>query len=103
MTEEFFKYIIFFMLLFVVVAIQCAFFIAGRLDKREEENSASGDGKSLCSKCKVGKETYAMDEHSEVCPYISGWKDNKCSFYVPLDTVEREKQNSGNADKEKTN
>lgn len=41
--------------------------------------------KQLCSKCKIGLESYEIDKHSESCPYLSCWKNNKCGFYKPID------------------
>lgn len=44
--------------------------------------------KNLCPNCKTGKDSYELDRHSEVCPYISCYncKKKECRFYVPLET-----------------
>lgn len=44
--------------------------------------------KQICPKCKVGKESYELDRHSETCPYIEYWKDGKCPFFRPIDKLE---------------
>jgi len=40
--------------------------------------------KHLCTNCKTGKASYELDIHSEACPYISSYENNKCIFYKPL-------------------
>ena len=45
--------------------------------------------KKMCSCCKTGKETYALDKRSEVCPYIYSYTGNSCSCYVPLENDEK--------------
>ncbi len=41
--------------------------------------------KQICPRCKTGKDSYELDKRSEACPYISCWKNGKCSFYEPLE------------------
>ncbi len=41
--------------------------------------------RKLCPNCKTGKETYALDERSPECPYLSLHNGRKCSMYVKLD------------------
>jgi len=52
--------------------------------------------KQICPKCKVGKESYDLDRHSEMCPYIGCLKDSKCHFYVPLDKDTKKGNVKGN-------
>lgn len=40
--------------------------------------------KKLCPKCKTGKESYMLDKHSEVCPYIYCYKNGKCAYFKPI-------------------
>ncbi len=41
--------------------------------------------KRLCSNCKTGKASLELDKHSETCPYISCYTENRCDFFEPLD------------------
>ena len=36
--------------------------------------------KQICPRCKTGKDSYELDKRSEACPYISCWKNGKCSI-----------------------
>lgn len=56
--------------------------VAGRSDEQVNKMFFK---KQICPKCKVGKESYELDRHSETCPYIGYWKDGKCQFFKPLD------------------
>ena len=40
--------------------------------------------KQICPKCKTGKESYELDQYSDICPYIDYWKSGKCPFYKPF-------------------
>lgn len=77
-------------LVVLVVALFCALIIAGRSDEQADmENNEGADEmfwkKQICPRCKTGRDSYILDEHSESCPYIGCWKDGKCQFYVPLE------------------
>lgn len=80
---------------FIIVAIYCAMVVAGRSDENENDgdnNEGYADmllKKQICPRCKTGKDSYELDQHSEFCPYIGCWKKGKCSFYVPLDPPNR--------------
>ena len=75
----------------VVVAMYCAMIVAGHSDDEAKEINNNGEDdemfgkKQICPNCKVGKESYDLDKHSDACPYIECCKDGKCNFYVPLD------------------
>lgn len=79
-------------LAFCVVAMYCAIIVAGRSDE-EYNNKDNNNGedndmffkKQICPKCKVGQETYRLDNKSEACPFIHCWHNNKCSAFEPLD------------------
>lgn len=45
--------------------------------------------KQICPKCKVGKESFELDKHSETCPHIECWEDGKCPFFKPIDDHEK--------------
>ncbi len=78
-------------LAFIVVAMYCAMVVAGRSNDngnngyKNKRDSEIFDEKQICCRCKTGKESYELDEHSESCPYIGCWNDGKCSFYIPLE------------------
>lgn len=38
----------------------------------------------ICTICKTGKEMFVLDKNAEMCPYVWGYKDGKCPFFVPL-------------------
>lgn len=40
--------------------------------------------KQICPNCKTGQESYCLDSHTDVCPYIDYLKNGKCPFYKPL-------------------
>ncbi len=40
--------------------------------------------KQICPNCKTGAETYHLDAHTDVCPYIDYLGKGKCPFYKPL-------------------
>lgn len=40
--------------------------------------------KILCSDCKTGQESIAIDPNSVICPYISCYQGDRCSCYVPI-------------------
>ena len=42
-----------------------------------------------CSNCKIGMESYKLDMHSDMCPYLISFKKNKCRFYEPLEKEEK--------------
>ena len=77
---------------FCVIAMYCAIIVAGRSDEEynNKDNNNGGDDdmffkKQICPKCKVGQETYRLDNKSEACPFIHCWKDNKCAAFEPID------------------
>ncbi len=79
------------LLTFFVIAVCCAMVVAGRSDKdgNNGDNNKGTDNEMFwkrkkCPTCEIGKQSYALDEHSEACPYISCWKDGKCPHYQPL-------------------
>lgn len=77
-------------LAFVLFAMMCAMIVAGRSDEQADmENNKGADEmfwkKQICPRCKTGRDSYILDEHSESCPYIGCWKNGKCQFYVPLE------------------
>lgn len=80
---------------FVVVAMYCAMVVAGRSDDNGNDENNGGDDiemffkKQICPRCKTGKDSYDLDQHSEACPYIGCWKKGKCSFFEPLDTTSK--------------
>ncbi len=41
--------------------------------------------KQICPRCKTGKESYELDRHSEVCPYIGCWKNGKCPYFQSVE------------------
>lgn len=41
--------------------------------------------KNLCSRCKMGQYTYALDKRAPECPYISCHNGKKCGMYKKLD------------------
>ena len=57
------------------------------LPERWSDNMADGKDieKQICSECETGRNSYKYDKHSEVCPYLNCWKDNKCPFYIPAE------------------
>lgn len=57
--------------------------------------------KQICPKCKVGKESYELDIHSEECPYIWHLKDGKCKFFQPLEKPVKEGFFNGLKNKQK--
>ncbi len=80
-------------LLFIILTILCAMVLAGRADKGnneiEAENQKPERNVSLCPKCKVGQESYALDKQSEACPHLASWKTGKCSYFIPIEPSER--------------
>ncbi len=77
---------------FVVFAMMCAMIIASHSDEDEdclwqdsEKEKNTFVKQQLCTNCKVGKQSYEIDNHSEVCPYISCWKDDTCYYYEPIE------------------
>lgn len=94
-------------LTFIIIAMYCDLVIAGRSDDDGNVNNNGGDDemfweKQICPKCKVGKESYELDRHSDACPYIGCWKDGKCHFYVPLDNPPKKGIFKKNKNKTKT-
>lgn len=39
-------------------------------------------GKKICTKCKIGRESYMIDERSPICPYMESLRGRKCGCYV---------------------
>lgn len=39
--------------------------------------------KDICSSCKTGAESYKLDSHSAMCPYMQYNNGDKCPFYYP--------------------
>ncbi len=39
----------------------------------------------LCPTCKTGAESYALDDSSPVCPYLSVYNGMRCSYYIPIE------------------
>lgn len=81
-------------LLFVVFSMMCAVIVAGRSDEQTDvKNNEGADEmfwkKQICSRCKTGRDSYILDEHSESCPYIGCLKDGKCQFYAPLEKLSK--------------
>lgn len=78
-------------LIFIVIAMYCAFIVAGCSDDDDNEDSCEGDNdemflkRQICTRCKTGRCTYELDTKSEMCPYIGCWRKNKCHFYKPLE------------------
>lgn len=70
----------------IVVALYCAMVIAGRVDENDIYSiyDEGDNDMQICSGCKIGQESFALDKHSETCPHIGCWKNGKCSFYEPL-------------------
>lgn len=78
----------------IIAALYRELTIADRSD--EVSNRQNDEGydnmfwkKKICTKCKVGKESYELDRNSDACPYIGCWKNNKCPFYMPLDKSQK--------------
>lgn len=73
-----------------VVPLCSALIIAGRSDKRADTLYNEGAyemfrRKQICPKCKTGRDSLRLDEHSEFCPYIGSLKNGRCPFYVPIE------------------
>lgn len=49
-----------------------------------EEKEEGMRGKKMCSECKTGKDMYALDKRSPVCPYFYCHNGKKCSMYKKL-------------------
>lgn len=51
----------------------------------------------LCPKCKIGQDSYMLDNHSPFCPYIQYNNGKECSFFKEIiehkADVEIEEQN----------
>ena len=60
--------------------------MSAKMRIKQKENVMFGRKKYLCSSCKTGKESFELDRHSEMCPYISFYncKKKKCNYYIPL-------------------
>ena len=77
-------------LAFIIIAMYCTLIVASGSKKDDinfdnnEENNNRFCKKQICPKCKTGKESYNLDIHSDICPYIESYKNGKCRFYVPL-------------------
>lgn len=41
--------------------------------------------KKICENCRTGREAFELDSQLPMCPYITTWKNNKCSFYEPIE------------------
>ena len=74
------------MILAIVVGLYCALIIAGRADENDinGKNNERDHDMQICPGCKIGKESFELDKHSDACPYICCCKNGKCSFYEPL-------------------
>lgn len=78
----------------MIIALYCELIIAGRSEEASSRQNNEGYDstfwkKQTCPKCKVGKESYELDRHSDTCPYIGCWENGKCPFYVPLDKPQK--------------
>lgn len=91
MEKIIFIIIAIFLFAFVIGVFFCACIIAGSFDNEdyeeeiERENKELKHKKYLCPVCKTGKESYEIDNLSDVCPYIEHLKDGKCKYFVHLD------------------
>jgi len=43
----------------------------------------------ICPSCKTGMDSYAVDNSSPTCPYISCYNGVRCAYYVPVENTER--------------
>ena len=41
--------------------------------------------RNICENCRTGRDAYKLDSRLPMCPYISNWKNNQCSFYDPIE------------------
>lgn len=48
--------------------------------------------KILCSNCKTGEESYAIDPESFACPYICCRSEYECAYYVPINEIQEVKE-----------
>ena len=51
---------------------------------KQENDEHAPTNTQMCEQCSVGKESYEIDEHSEVCPYFEGRDGKVCNFFKPL-------------------
>lgn len=42
-------------------------------------------GVQLCPTCKIGQETYLLDERNPFCPYLSCHNGTSCAKYIPIE------------------
>ena len=92
MLKIFFVVAVAIIVVFVLFAMMCAMIVAGRSDRQADiENNDEADEmflkKQICTGCKTGKDSYELDKHSGICPYIGCWENYKCQFYVPLENT----------------
>ena len=80
-----------FLFAIVIGVLFCACIIAGGFDDEDYEEEIKREKqelnrkKQLCPVCKTGKESYEIDNLSDVCPYMEHLKDGKCKYFVHLD------------------
>ena len=53
--------------------------------------SKSKKEKILCSNCKTGEVSYALDPNSFACPYFCCRSEFECSYYVPIKVQNKER------------
>ena len=54
------------------------FILKGRIQMKD------GNKDYLCSKCKIGQDTYLLDNRNPFCPYLSFHNGDNCSMFKPM-------------------
>ncbi len=44
--------------------------------------------KQLCPNCQTGADSFKLDRHSTMCPYIGCHKNGGCSKYLPMNKTD---------------
>ena len=76
------------LIVFDVVLVFCSLIIS---NSPKESQHIYDDEKQLCPRCRIGKESYSLDNHSLICPYISCYKNGKCTAFKPVNENEQSK------------
>ena len=50
------------------------------------------NSRQLCPTCKVGQDTYLLDNRNPFCPYLHCHNGKTCSAYVPLEKLNKAKR-----------
>lgn len=48
------------------------------------------NNEQLCPKCKTGQDSYMLDRHDHLCPYIAHHNGKECPFFkeIVIDTAD---------------